>query len=104
MAAQAYDPLRIDLPSVQTTPDTDDDESVRNLFGLSGKFSGITAKITNIYLVADYATTKWSLNHTLNKPQGIIPGDRPYAYLPSGTVIGGGATFKLAEYKVSVPL
>jgi esterase/lipase superfamily enzyme len=68
MAAQAYDPARIDIPSRQT-PDTDTDPIVQTNFGLSSKFSGITAKITNFYLEDDFATTIWSYNHEFNKPQ-----------------------------------
>jgi hypothetical protein len=102
MAAQAYDATRIDIPSRQT-PDTDSDPAVRTNFGLSSKFSGITAKTTNFYLEDDFATTIWSLNHATNKPQiilnelgGVLPLDRAYGYSNEGWNVGG-ALHKLVQ-------
>ncbi len=87
MAAQSYDPTRIDIPNL-ATPDTDDDASIRTKFGLSGKFSGITATVTNFYLEDDFATTAWSLNQTINKPNSVT--DRTYEYSNSGWDLGDG--------------
>lgn len=96
MASQSYDPTRVDYPN-RVTPDTDNDATVRDHFGLSSKFSGITARITNFYLEDDFATGLWSLNHEYNKPQGILaPLDRAYGYSRSGYSISG-ATHKLAQ-------
>jgi len=96
MAAQAYDPTQIDIPSRQTL-DTDADLTVQNRFGLSSKFSGITAKVTNFYLEDDFATTIWSFNHLTNKPQGFFaPLDRAYGYSNSGFNVGG-ITHKLVQ-------
>jgi len=94
MAAQAYDPTRIDFPTRQT-PDTDSDSAVRTNFGLSSKFSGITAKITNFYLKDDFATTIWGINHDVNKPHRL--DNRLYGYQPSGYTLSDGSVFKLAE-------
>lgn len=91
---QAYDPTRIDFPTRQT-PDTDSDPAVRDDFGLSSKFSGITAKITNFYLEDDFATTIWGINHDVNKPQRL--DNRLYGYRPSGYTLSDGSMFKLAE-------
>jgi hypothetical protein len=95
MAAQSYEPTRIDFPTRQT-PDTDSDPTVQTRFGLSGKFSGITASVTNFYLEDDFATTIWSHNHTFNKPQiilnelgGVLPLDRAYGYSNGGWNVGG---------------
>ncbi|MES2707736.1 MAG: alpha/beta hydrolase [Verrucomicrobiota bacterium] len=96
MAAQAYDPARIDIPSRQT-PDTDSVSAVQVNFGLSSKFRGITAKTTNFYLEDDFATTIWSVNHTFNKPQGILaPLDRAYGYSNGGYTVDG-TTHKLVQ-------
>lgn len=90
MAAQSYDPTRIDFPNRQT-PDTDSDPTVQARFGLSSKFSGITARVTNFYLEDDFATIIWGDNHEWNKPQrffnevgGVIPVERAYGYSNSG--------------------
>jgi hypothetical protein len=95
MATQSYDPTRIDYPKRQT-PDTDSDPTVQNRFGLSGKFSGITANVTNFYLEDDLATRIWSGNHAANKPQillnelgGVFPLDRAYGYSNGGWNVGG---------------
>jgi hypothetical protein len=94
MAAQSYDPTQIDHPDRQT-PDTDDDPNVRTKFGLSGKFSGITAKTTNFYLENDNALVWWERNHIINKPQiilnevGVLPLGRAYGYSNGGWIVGG---------------
>jgi hypothetical protein len=105
MAAQAYDPTRIDYPTRQT-PDTDSDPTVQTRFGLSSKFSGITAKVTNFYLEDDFATKIWGDNQTLNKPQGILAPLHRYGYSNSGYTVDG-TLHKLAQLDplvLSVPL
>jgi hypothetical protein len=105
MAAQAYDPTRIDYPTRQT-PDTDSDPTVQNRFGLSSKFSGITAKVTNFYLEDDLATRIWSANHVANKPQIILAPLHRYGYSNSGYTVDG-TLHKLAQLDplvLSVPL
>jgi hypothetical protein len=88
VATQSYDPDQIHLPTLET-PDTDSEESIRSRFGLSSKFSGITARVTNFYLEDDSATTIWSQNHVLNKPNGPLSTDRTYVYYPNGSDIDG---------------
>lgn len=57
--------------------------------------------MTNFFLEDDQATTIWSGNHALNKPQGILPTDIPYGFSPNGYTIRG-SIFKLAELDPSV--
>lgn len=95
MAAQSYDPDRIDFPN-RKTPDTDSDSTVQERFGLSSKFSGITARTMNFFLENDKALVWWDRNHLINKPQsflnhvaGVLPVDRAYGYSNGGWNLGG---------------
>ncbi len=107
MAAQSYDPARVDYPTRQT-PDTDSVPTVQTNFGLSGKFSGITARVKNFYLEDDNALIWWDRNHLINKPQGTLtaPVERAYGYSSSGWTING-MLHKLAQMDpiiLTVPL
>ena len=94
VAAQSYDPSRIDFPN-RLTPDTDSDATVHARFGLSCQFIGITARITNFYLEDDFATGLWLVNHEHNKPQRM--DNPPYGYAPNGYTLSNGSICKLAE-------